>query len=180
MIACIQTIVYSFCNGDDIQKKKVETTIQKWAECVNLTFQLEHDPSKPSNIRISFENKGNWTKIVGRNEVAEIGSTTMNLGAVNSTSETITPSEQGVILHEWGHVLGLYHEHQVCVLYNLLVLCYNFTLLFSATRERDRVEEGSDNGALPLTLSKFLGQGPQGLGPYKYIQYAFSVQLRQI
>jgi len=37
---------------------------------------------------------------------------TMNLGWVSGDSTEISDDETGVILHEFGHALGMLHEHQ--------------------------------------------------------------------
>lgn len=109
-----QKIFYSFCDGTVCQIKKVETIIQQWAYCVNLEFERA-DVGVPSHIRISFSGNGN-SSFVGKQDLQADRSVTMTLGEVKSDQEEATPIERSVILHEWGHVLGLRHEHQVCEL----------------------------------------------------------------
>ena len=65
-------------------------------------------------IRISFDpSSGSWS-LVGRRceEVVNNEEATMNLSGVRSTSTSIGLEERRVVLHEFGHALGLIHEHQ--------------------------------------------------------------------
>ena len=65
-------------------------------------------------IRISFDpSSGSWT-LPGRRceEVVNYEKATMNLSVVISTDASIAKEERRVILHEFGHALGLIHEHQ--------------------------------------------------------------------
>ncbi|KAH7304522.1 hypothetical protein B0I35DRAFT_330362, partial [Stachybotrys elegans] len=107
-----QFLVYFFMGGDAVQKRKVVETIDEWTWYANVVF-LETDSPEKSTVRIRFdENDGNWS-YVGRNCVA-IAKTdaTMNLGSVDGLSPSTSGFERGVILHEFGHTLGLLHEHQ--------------------------------------------------------------------
>lgn len=104
----------------------------------------------------------------------------MNLSSIKNAVETVTSVEQGVILHEWGHVLGLYHEHQVCSLY---IHCLKFCLSILsplAPREQDCVEKEGDHWILSYNFSRSLAKWPQDLGWHKYIQYSVAVELWQI
>lgn len=145
---CIQKIIYSFYNGDDSQIKKVETTIQQWKDCVNLEFERV-DWDAPSHIRISFAEKQN-SSLVGKQELKTDGSVTMYLGDVTSTPGDPTLVEQSVILHEWGHALGLQHEHQVCCdVYPSFV--FDFHLSSSVSRIQGKTSYGMSTESLSTT-----------------------------
>ena len=64
-------------------------------------------------IRISFEpTAGNWSVLGNLAQNVPPENATMNLGWVlDSVDEQ--PHERGVILHEFGHALGLMHEHSL-------------------------------------------------------------------
>lgn len=66
-------------------------------------------------IRISFDTDkaaGSWS-YVGQESLSQpAGSATMNLGWIDDKSSTLSDTDKGTILHEFGHVLGLMHEHQ--------------------------------------------------------------------
>ncbi len=64
------------------------------------------------NIRITFNTwDGSWSYVGVQARSISSSAATMNFGWVNSTSTT-TLDERGVILHEFGHALGMLHEHQ--------------------------------------------------------------------
>ncbi|KAF8124329.1 hypothetical protein EV363DRAFT_1403242 [Boletus edulis] len=71
-----------------------------WQDCANVGFIEIQD--KMANIRITFQGTSSATK---RNEP------TMTLAGL---ADRHPPSKEhrGSILHEFGHALGLYHEHQ--------------------------------------------------------------------
>ena len=110
----LQTLTYTFVApkaGNTIQQNKVKTVVQEWEKYANVKFTFV--ATGKATIRITFDPaSGSWSYV--GNEVALIKSNeaTMNLGWIGSSSTTITADEKGVILHEFGHTLGLMHEHQ--------------------------------------------------------------------
>ena len=64
-------------------------------------------------IRITFDpTLGNWSYVGALTSSVSPSAATMNLGWVLD-STTDQPFEKGVILHEFGHALGLTHEHSL-------------------------------------------------------------------
>ncbi|KIJ93251.1 hypothetical protein K443DRAFT_125661, partial [Laccaria amethystina LaAM-08-1] len=108
------TLTYTFTGpkaGNATQQSKVKTVVQEWEKYanVNLTFV----PTGNATIRITFDPKsGSWSYVGKEIDLIDANHPTMNLGWIGGHSTTITAAERGVILHEFGHTLGLMHEHQ--------------------------------------------------------------------
>jgi hypothetical protein len=109
-------LLYKFMDGKygghENQRKKVRETIPEWSQYANVTFK-EAGKDEPAPIRITFDpSDGSWA-IVGNHSCKEDeGRATMNLGWVNGFNSTLHREERAVILHEFGHALGMFHEHQ--------------------------------------------------------------------
>ncbi|KAK6988582.1 ZnMc domain-containing protein [Favolaschia claudopus] len=109
-------ITYSFLGGTAVQQAKVRAVIASWVYA-NISFKLV---AYNGMLRISFNPAGGSWSYVGTQALAiPAAQATMNLGWVENTGSIengiptyITTNEAGTILHEFGHVLGLLHEHQ--------------------------------------------------------------------
>lgn len=88
-----------FVGGTSAQIAAVKTYVSEWSNSANITFTFPS--SSPYDIRISFDPNGGAWSYIGT-DVKKVTSATMNLGWIG----------RDVILHEFGHTLGLYHEHQ--------------------------------------------------------------------
>jgi hypothetical protein len=96
-----QTITITFKGGTTAQKQMVRDFAPQWTEFANLTFEFVDDPA--AQVRVSFDaNDGAWSYVGTDNLEIPVHAATMNLGW----------QDQSVILHEFGHMIGLSHEHQ--------------------------------------------------------------------
>ena len=103
-----QEIWIKFIGGSKEQRRKVITICQEWTEYANLKFVFVS--SGYSHARIGFSQEdGHWSYIGRRSTLIDQNSRTMNI-ALNSHHPSTRWNR--VVLHEFGHLLGLAHEHQ--------------------------------------------------------------------
>ncbi|MEW8437690.1 MAG: M12 family metallopeptidase [Candidatus Thiodiazotropha taylori] len=95
------TITVGFVGGTTQQQDMVKEIAPEWTKHANLEFVFTDDPR--AKIRIDFDAEdGAWSYVGTDNLSIPLHAATMNLGW----------QDEGVILHEFGHMLGLSHEHQ--------------------------------------------------------------------
>jgi serralysin len=104
-------ITVSFLDGDPVVQEKVRQAALQWTKpwMANLTLDFRKDTD--TLIRISFQYEGSWSAIgTSCRQLTDKTKPTMNYGWLDVSS----PDEevQRVVLHEFGHALGLVHEHQ--------------------------------------------------------------------
>ncbi|KAF7299383.1 ZnMc domain-containing protein [Mycena indigotica] len=101
------TVTYSFIEGTQNQQEKVDKVLLEWLPYANIAFQRE----AVGTVRISFDpHQASWSYVGNASKEIPSPAPTMNLGSVADTT-TITVSDRGAILHQFGHCLGLLHEH---------------------------------------------------------------------
>lgn len=101
------TLKVSFINGSDWQKQKVKQYAVGWCQYANVKFDFITYGT--GDVRVSFDKKGSYSYIGLDAKNRKTDEETMNLGWIENTK---TESQlKGVILHEFGHTLGLLHEH---------------------------------------------------------------------
>lgn len=98
-----------FLDGDSTVQDRIATIAPEWEQYTNLTLDFVRDGD--AEIRISFLDRGfSWSTV---------GTDALNRGRVQATMNYgwLTPSTgereyRRVVLHEFGHALGMIHEHQ--------------------------------------------------------------------
>jgi serralysin len=105
-------ITISFLDGDESLHERVAQAAKLWTApgLANVIFAFRKGKSN-TDIRISFQHRGSWS-LIGTDCRAEkdLEKPTMNFGWLKDDSPDI--ELRSVVLHEFGHALGLIHEHQ--------------------------------------------------------------------
>jgi hypothetical protein len=97
-----EVIDICFLEGTKSQKQFVQKNAEEWLLYANLKFNWDVSKAK-SDVRISFrEGLGSWSYVGTDSLFIESDKATMNFGWL----------DKGTVLHEFGHMLGLLHEHQ--------------------------------------------------------------------
>lgn len=104
-----RTLRVKFLDGLPEVQATVEAIAREWEAVANLTLQFVKTGA--SEIRISFAEKGFSWSTVGTDALT-VASTqaTMNYGWLEP--DTALREYQRVVRHEFGHALGMIHEHQ--------------------------------------------------------------------
>ena len=106
-----QTIYIKFLNGNSTQQAKAKKYIAEWGQYVNLKFVYVGSNAK-SHIAIAFKWNGDsssWSYI-GKTGYQNWQKPTINFGWL--TTSTKEKEWSRVVLHEFGHALGMVHENQ--------------------------------------------------------------------
>jgi Astacin (Peptidase family M12A) len=100
-----------FLSGSPELQRRVRTIAKEWETFANLTFQFVSNA--PSDIRIAFfqdtRDDGSWSCLGTLCRAVAEPKPTMNFGMLGDAP---TDRERRTVLHEFGHAIGLIHEHQ--------------------------------------------------------------------
>jgi len=95
------TLRVRFIGGTAAQRAKAREQALWWTEFANLNFDFNDAPD--AEIRIAFDpDDGAWSYVGTDNRNIPLNQPTMNLGFMDG----------GTAAHEFGHAIGLAHEHQ--------------------------------------------------------------------
>ena len=103
------TIKVKFLGGSSYTQQRVVHHANTWAKYANVNFRFVNYGS--ADIRVAFTQNGSSWSVVGRQSLyINNDEPTMNFGWLND--RTPDYEFQRTVLHEFGHALGLLHEHQ--------------------------------------------------------------------
>jgi len=102
------TLHVAFLEGDDRLRKRVAEAARAWSEHCAIEFVFDDSPD--AEIRISFSLPGSWSYIGTDSLAIPADQPTMNFGWLKPN--TRQDEVDRVVLHEFGHAIGLIHEHQ--------------------------------------------------------------------
>jgi hypothetical protein len=94
------TLRISFVGGTTDQHNIVKQYAPQWTHYANLNFDFGNAPD--ADIRIAFADDGAWSYVGTDATSIHVSRPTMNNGWL----------DEAVVLHEFGHAIGLAHEHQ--------------------------------------------------------------------
>jgi hypothetical protein len=103
-----QSITVGFTNGNQELHDKVIETVRIWENYANIKFDFETSDSVP-NLRVHFEDVMNDSKIGADSVTYPEEEPTIRFLSLNSSSSEEDFGKYA--LHEFGHALGLIHEH---------------------------------------------------------------------
>jgi serralysin len=105
------TITVKFLEGDPSLTGRVAAVAQEWVGPGMANLRLQFVQSGDADIRIAFQQgRGSWSYIGTQCRNIDKTQQTMNYGWL--TPQSPDDEVRRVVLHEFGHAIGLIHEHQ--------------------------------------------------------------------
>jgi hypothetical protein len=104
-------ITVAFLEGEKDLRRRVQQVAKEWTKPGMANLRIDFVDGADALVRIAFmQGEGSWSTVGTTCKQVKRGDPTMNYGWLHagSTDEEV----RSVVLHEFGHALGLIHEHQ--------------------------------------------------------------------
>ncbi|POM11448.1 hypothetical protein CUU62_04615 [Pseudomonas sp. WP001] len=134
-------LTISRLNMTQEQKDLVKHNINKWAPHTNLYFKFIDSPDGDIRITVDNDTGPGWSKVGTDAKKVPLSRPTMGISFTRSDA-----SIAATIQHEFGHALGLKHEHQHP----------DRTLDLNRENIYDEYEKRGDSAMRPITISSGL------------------------
>jgi serralysin len=107
-----EVIRVKFTEGDDALRDRVRAVADRWTAPGMAQLTLEWvDDDADADVRVAFvEGDGSWSYLGTQCRDIPADQPTMNYGWIDADSDE--EEVRRVVLHEFGHAMGLIHEHQ--------------------------------------------------------------------
>lgn len=102
-------IMVFFMDGPSQLHHRVMKIAHQWSDIAGISFVSTEDKHK-SDVRVTFTPGGSWSYVGTQALDVPLRDPTMQLGWITESSDE--EEMQQVVLHEFGHLMGLLHEHQ--------------------------------------------------------------------
>lgn len=103
------TLTVKFMGGSSYLQSQVIQYARDWTRYANINFKVVQTGT--ADIRVSFtQNGASWSMVGNSSAFANQNRPSMNFGWL--TDRTPAYEIKRTVLHEFGHALGLLHEHQ--------------------------------------------------------------------
>ena len=101
----------AFLEGDPGLQQRVLAVAREWTGPDMANLQFAETSDSQGDIRVAFQQgNGSWSYLGTHAQHIDAGEPTMNFGWL--TPESSDDDVRRVVLHEFGHAIGLIHEHQ--------------------------------------------------------------------
>ena len=100
-----------FMEGEQSLRQRVRDVAERWTATNMANLRLQFVDSGPAEIRVAFQQgDGSWSYLGAVCRQIPEDEPTMNYGWIDANSSD--DEVQRVVLHEFGHALGITHDHQ--------------------------------------------------------------------
>lgn len=104
-----ELVTVGFLDGTEVLQNRIKSVANEWVGFNMANIKFIWKETADADIRISFKHSGSWSYLGTDCRNIPQPKPTMNYGWLTDDSDE--EELRSVVLHEFGHALGLTHEH---------------------------------------------------------------------